>query len=136
MIFYVKIATITACFVSLRLAHCNSAAWLYLILTLIALPATSAIGPARGGSAPHSLLVYHVGQYTILYGQVPLINHWFGEFGRLLSFGASQVGSLVYQNTVETVRQTLLCHLQHCIPALIDQTRDCRILGDTRNYTQ
>jgi hypothetical protein len=118
--FYVTIDTINTCFVSLRIAQRNPDVWLCLIPVFIALSATSAMGPARGGSAPHFLLAHHVGQYNVVYGQVPLINHWFGEFGRLLRLGASQIGSLVYHNTVETARQTLVCHLQHCIPALIE----------------
>jgi hypothetical protein len=133
--FYVTIDTINTCFVSLRIAQRNPDVWLCLIPVFIALSATSAMGPARGGSAPHFLLAHHVGQYNVVYGQVPLINHWFGEFGRLLRLGASQIGSLVYHNTVETARQTLVCHLQHCIPALIESTHNHRVLGDTSNGT-
>jgi hypothetical protein len=77
--------------------------------------------------------VHHVSQYNVLYRQLPLINHWFGEFGRLLSICASQVGSLIYHNAVETTRQTQLSHLQYYIPALIDQTHNHHVLGDISN---
>jgi hypothetical protein len=43
---------------------------------------------------------------------------------------------LIYCNAVETARQTLLCHLQHCIRGLIDQTHDQCVLGDISNGTQ
>ena len=128
--------TVATSFITLRLAKRSSTVWFCLVVILMAIPSTSAMGQTAGFSVPNLLNTHSIGQYKFFCSQLPSINHWFSGFGRLLRLGAGQFGALVYQNAVKMARQSLLCYLQHCIPPLLSHSCNHLVLGDISDGTQ